>query len=249
MDVQSVAVVRDVDNLTQEEIFNILTDNGRLKGIYMKDGELYISASYILSGILKLGGINNGNGRQDIYDNRGNLIGRLDNNGLTFFYDYFPNGSSYSYKGVVISKNGVQYVQEAIFTDGTQAGYEEEPVITFSSSQDGMDGLFKNLDATKATIASAVLNNITKMLVSGDATFSSKPKFNNGLNVADGNVQFPGWKFNGRFLESTDGHVKIRDKDGIARLESGNFQIMYGLDLYLAGQSGSGDFGRRWEPI
>jgi phage minor structural protein len=249
LDVQSVAVVRDVDNLTQEEIFNILTDNGRLKGIYMKDGELYISASYILSGILKLGGINNGNGRQDIYDNRGNLIGRLDNNGLTFFYDYFPNGSSYSYKGVVISKNGVRYVQEAIFTDGTQAGYEEEPVITFSSSQDGMDGLFKNLDATKATIASAVLNNITKMLVSGDATFSSKPKFNNGLNVADGNVQFPGWKFNGRFLESTDGHVKIRDKDGIARLESGNFQIMYGLDLYLAGQSESGDFGDGGNPF
>lgn len=249
LDVQSVAVVRDVDNLTQEEIFNILTDNGRLKGIYMKDGELYISASYILSGILKLGGINNGNGRQDIYDNRGNLIGRLDNNGLTFFYDYFPNGSSYSYKGVVISKNGVQYVQEAIFTDDTQVGYEIEPVITFSSSQDGMDGLFKNLDAAKATIASAVLNNITKMLVSGDATFSSKPKFNNGLNVADGNVQFPGWKFNGRFLESADGHVKIRDKDGIARLESGNFQIMYGLDLYLAGQSGSGDFGDGGNPF
>ena len=249
LDVQSVAVVRDVDNLTQEEVFNILTDNGRLKGIYMKDGELYISASYILSGILKLGGINNGNGRQDIYDNRGNLIGRLDNNGLTFFYDYFPNGSSYSYKGVVISKNGVQYVKEAIFTDDTQVGYEIEPVITFSSSQDGMDGLFKNLDAAKATIASAVLNNITKMLVSGDATFSSKPKFNNGLNVADGNVQFPGWKFNGRFLESTDGHVKIRDKDGIARLESGNFQIMYGLDLHLAGQSGSGDFGDGGSPF
>lgn len=249
LDVQSVAVVRDVDNLTQEEIFNILTDNGRLKGIYMKDGELYVSASYILSGILKLGGINNGNGRQDIYDNRGNLIGRLDNNGLTFFYDYFPNGSSYSYKGVVISKNGIQYVQEAIFTDDTQVRYEIEPVITFSSSQDGMDGLFKNLDAAKATIASAVLNNITKMLVSGDATFSSKPKFNNGLNVADGNVQFPGWKFNGRFIESTDGHVKIRDKDGIARLESGNFQIMYGLDLHLAGQSGSGDFGDGGSPF
>lgn len=249
LDVQSVAVVRDIDNLTQEEVFNILTDNGRLKGIFMKDGELYISASYILSGILKLGGINNGNGRQDIYDNRGNLIGRLDNNGLTFFYDYFPNGSSYSYKGVVISKNGIQYVQEAIFTDDTQVGYEIEPVITFSSSQDGMDGLFKNLEAAKATIASAVLNNITKMLVSGDTTFSSKPKFNNGLNVADGNVQFPGWKFNGRFLESTDGHVKIRDKDGIARLESGNFQIMYGLDLYLAGQSGSGDFGDGGNPF
>ena len=150
LDIQSVAVVRDVDNLTQEEVFNILTDNGRLQGIFMKDGELYISASFILSGILKLGGINNGNGRQDIYDNRGNLIGRLDNNGLTFFYDYFANGSTYSYKGVVISKDGIRYVQEAIFTDDTQVGYEVEPVITFSSNQDGMDGMFKSLDAAKA---------------------------------------------------------------------------------------------------
>lgn len=249
LDIQSVAVVRDVDNLTQEEIFNILTDNGRLKGIYMKDGELYISASYILSGILKLGGINNGNGRQDIYDNRGNLIGRLDNNGLTFFYDYYERDSIVEYSGVEINKNGIRYVREASFEDDVEVNYVTEPVISFSSSQDGMDGLFKNLDATKATIANAVLNNITKMLVSGDATFSSKPKFNNGLNVADGNVQFPGWKFNGRFLESTDGHVKIRDKDGVARLESGNFQIMYGLDLHLAGQSGSGDFGDGGNPF
>lgn len=250
LDVQSVAVVRDVDNLTQEEIFNILTDNGRLKGIYMKDGELYVSASYILSGILKLGGINNGNGRQDIYDNRGNLIGRLDNNGLTFFYDYFPNGSSYSYKGVVISKNGIQYVQEAIFTDDTQVGYEIEPVITFSSSQDGMDGLFKNLEAAKATIASAVLNNITKMLVSGDATFSKTPVFNNGINVAHGIAKFTGWQMNGRFIESYDGNLKIRDKDGIQRIDARDLQIMYGLDLYLSGQTGGdGDFGDGGNPF
>lgn len=50
LDVQSVAVVRDVDNLTQEEIFNILTDNGRLQGIFMKDGMLYLNGSYIKSG-------------------------------------------------------------------------------------------------------------------------------------------------------------------------------------------------------
>lgn len=250
LDVQSVAVVRDIDNLTQEEVFNILTDNGRLKGIFMKDGELYISASFILSGILKLGGINNGNGRQDIYDNRGNLIGRLDNNGLTFFYDYFPNGSSYSYKGVVISKNGIQYVQEAIFTDDTQVGYEIEPVITFSSSQDGMDGLFKNLEAAKATIASAVLNNITKMLVSGDATFSKTPVFNDGINVAHGIAKFTGWQMNGRFIESYDGNLKIRDKDGIQRIDARDLQIMYGLDLYLSGQTGGGgDFGDGGNPF
>lgn len=50
LDIQTIAVVRDVDNLTQEEIFNILTDNGRLQGIFMKDGMLYLNGSYIKSG-------------------------------------------------------------------------------------------------------------------------------------------------------------------------------------------------------
>lgn len=50
LDIQTIAVVRDVDNLTQEEIFNILTDNGRLQGIFMRDGMLYINGSYIKSG-------------------------------------------------------------------------------------------------------------------------------------------------------------------------------------------------------
>lgn len=50
LDIQTIAVVRDVDNLTQEEIFNILTDNGRLQGIFMRDGMLYLNGSYIKSG-------------------------------------------------------------------------------------------------------------------------------------------------------------------------------------------------------
>ncbi len=41
-----------IDAQTQTDIFNKLTNNGALKGIYMKDGELYINASYLLTGIL-----------------------------------------------------------------------------------------------------------------------------------------------------------------------------------------------------
>ena len=47
LDMQTVAIVRDIDNLTQEEVFNILTDNGRLQGIFMKNGMLYVNGSYI----------------------------------------------------------------------------------------------------------------------------------------------------------------------------------------------------------
>ena len=249
IDYQTIPVLLDIAALSKDDILDLITDNGKWQGFYKgPDGHIYISFEAARGGLMKLGGVNNGNGRQEIYDNRGNLIGRLDNTGLTFYYSYSQQGQNYSYTGITLNKDGLIYV-EGSYTDEIYINTVYEYILSFNSSQTGVDGDFKNLDAAKATIASAVLNNITKMLVSGDATFSSKPKFNNGLNVADGNVQFPGWKFNGRFLESTDGHVKIRDKDGIARLESGNFQIMYGLDLHLAGQSGSGDFGDGGNPF
>lgn len=249
LDMQSIPIVVDAASLTKDQLLDIITDHGKWQGFYKgPDGHVYVSFEAARGGLMKLGGVNNGNGRQEIYDNKGNLIGRFDNTGLTFYYKYSQQGQNYSYTGITLNKDGLIYV-EGSYTDGIYIDTVYEYILSFNSSQTGVDGDFKNLDAAKATIASAVLNNITKMLVSGDATFSSKPKFNNGLNVADGNVQFPGWKFNGRFLESADGHVKIRDKDGIARLESGNFQIMYGLDLYLAGQSGSGDFGDGGNPF
>lgn len=256
MDMQSVAVIRDADdNLTQEEVFNILTNNGTAQGIFMLNGQLYINMSYLQTGILKLGGVKNGNGQQDIYNNAGDLIGRIDNNGVTFFYEYQESGSGYSYKGVEFSKTGIRYVQEAIFTDDTAVTFETIPVIKFNSNQDGMDGNFDELDAenanvTNATIGNAILYNITKMLVSGDAKFSGKPEFSTGLNVIGGNVKFPGWGFNGRFIESLDGNVKLRDKDNIAQLDSKNFRIKYGLDLHLSGQTGSGDdFGDGGKPF
>ena len=45
--------VNDLDKkLTQEEIFNRLTNNGAIQGLFMKDGQLFVNASYILTGIL-----------------------------------------------------------------------------------------------------------------------------------------------------------------------------------------------------
>lgn len=53
LDMQGVAVVRDIDNLTQEEVFNILTNNGASQGIYMQDGNLYINGTYIKGGTIQ----------------------------------------------------------------------------------------------------------------------------------------------------------------------------------------------------
>ena len=41
--------------LTQTEVFNRLTDNGATKGIYMTNGQLYINATYLKSGIISDG--------------------------------------------------------------------------------------------------------------------------------------------------------------------------------------------------
>ena len=58
LDMQSIAVVVDVDALTHEDIFSLLTKNGALQGIYMSGGQLYINGTY-----MRIGKIASKNGR------------------------------------------------------------------------------------------------------------------------------------------------------------------------------------------
>lgn len=120
LDMQSVAVVIDVDNLTQTDIVNILSNNGAWKGLYYKNGQLYISFSAALGGELALGGANNENGIQRIYDSSGNVIVVADTEGITvysedgtpktrmsdegsiYFKEYYENGNTLRYKGIIV---------------------------------------------------------------------------------------------------------------------------------------------------
>lgn len=80
----------DVDNaiseydisLGQPEIFNKLTNNGKNKGIYIQDGELYVNASYILSGVLA-GKLINGKGL-NVTDKDGQVTLKIDDNGNVY---------------------------------------------------------------------------------------------------------------------------------------------------------------------
>ena len=56
-------------SLGQPEIFNKLTNGGKEQGIYIKDGKLYINATYILSGTLA-GNLINGRGLKVIDDDK-----------------------------------------------------------------------------------------------------------------------------------------------------------------------------------
>lgn len=46
------AAKQAVENQTQTDIFNKLTNNGDIKGLFMKDGQLYINVSYLATGVI-----------------------------------------------------------------------------------------------------------------------------------------------------------------------------------------------------
>ena len=69
---------------TNEQVFNMLTNNGAIKGMYMENGELYFSFTYAHGGTLKLGGSNNGNGLLSILNASGSQVGYIDNTGVHF---------------------------------------------------------------------------------------------------------------------------------------------------------------------
>ena len=73
-DQQTWQVAVDVGMLTQEQIVEILSNDGEFKGLYYKNGQLYISFSAALGGELTLGDVNNGNGKLVIRDSAGNQV-------------------------------------------------------------------------------------------------------------------------------------------------------------------------------
>lgn len=81
-DYQTFPIAVDVASLTQEQIVNILSDDGKFKGLYYEKDEsgnqtLFISFNAMKGGVISLGGTNNGNGQLKIYDADGNQISRL----------------------------------------------------------------------------------------------------------------------------------------------------------------------------
>lgn len=79
LDIQTIPILIDVDALTHEEILNLLTNDGAIKGIYKEGNQLYISFTYAKGGTLKLGGLNNGYGTFEVYDADGNVICKINN--------------------------------------------------------------------------------------------------------------------------------------------------------------------------
>lgn len=109
LDTQSISVLTDVSELTQEQIVKILSANGAWKGLYYDNGHLYISFDAALGGTLTLGGKNNGNGKLSILDADGNEVGHIDNTGVNFTTGTFSGelkAASGTFKGDITGASG-----------------------------------------------------------------------------------------------------------------------------------------------
>lgn len=112
-DYQTFSVTVDVASLTQEQIVDILSDGGKFKGLYYGKDEsgnqtLYISFNAAKGGTLVLGGKNNGDGTQILYDANGKRVSKSDNDGTLYYKTYTDENN---YTGFLFNKNGISFVE------------------------------------------------------------------------------------------------------------------------------------------
>lgn len=139
LDEESIPLVMDVEALTHEQIFNLLTNNGAIKGIYKEGNQLYISFTYAKGGELALGGKNNGNGVFKMYDENNNVIGTWDKDGI--------NATKGTFSG------------ELKAASGTFTGRLEGVTGTFSGELKAATGTFTGICSNVVAPYTASLNN------------------------------------------------------------------------------------------
>lgn len=169
MDMQSVAVVIDVDNLTQSQIVEILSNDGAWKGLYYKNGQLYISFSAALGGELTLGGEKNGNGYLKIKDANNAAKGLIDRSGYAVFTSYEENSKYMKYTGVQFSSDGIFPVDiKKFFDDEVDIEIENSENWGISWNDNSM-----NVYATEVSAETGTFENLT---VANPASFAKSPK-------------------------------------------------------------------------
>ena len=169
MDMQSVAVVIDIDNLTQEQIVSILTNDGVWKGLYYSNGRLYVSLDALLGGTVTLGGKKNGNGYLKIKDASNAVKGLIDRSGYTVFTSYEENSEYMKYTGVQFSSDG-------IFPVDIKKFFGDEVDIEIENSENWGISWDDNSLTVHATEVSADTGTFENLTVTNPASFAKSPK-------------------------------------------------------------------------
>lgn len=198
MDMQSVAVVIDIDNLTQEQIVSILTNDGAWKGLYYSNGRLYVSLDALLGGTVTLGGKKNGNGYLKIKDASNAVKGLIDRSGYTVFTSYEENSEYMKYTGVQFSSDGLFPVNVEKFFDNTVDTEITELELWSIDWSDGLSidasyGSFDELNCYGGNLIPDMLKisdvfTVKKALATGDffyAEFQKELSCRGGIRIYD----------------------------------------------------------------
>lgn len=198
-DYQTYSVAVDVASLTQEQIVDILSDDGKFKGLYYEKDEsgnttLFISFNAMKGGTISLGGANNGNGQLKIYDDDGNLVSRLGYTG------YVVHNKSTGKPMVSLNTAGLR-----LYTDYTDSENYNALVL-------GKYGLF----------AQKVQNKVIELWMEGDTSKKWEGYIirylNNKVRINTNSLFTDGCELGANFL--TDGNATV---NGTAALKGGAY--------------------------
>ena len=198
MDMQSVAVVIDVAALTQEQIVEILSNDGEFKGLYYLNGHLYISFDALMGSAAILGGTKNRNGYLKIKDVDNTVKGLIDRSGYTVFTNYEENSKYMKYTGVQFSNDGLFPVNVEKFFDNTVDTEITEPELWSIDWSDGLSidasyGSFDELNCYGGNLIPDMLKisdvfTVKKALATGDfiyAEFQKELSCRGGIRIYD----------------------------------------------------------------
>lgn len=187
-DYQTFSVAVDVASLTQEQIVDILSDDGKFKGLYYEKDEsgnqtLFISFNAMKGGVISLGGTNNGNGQLKIYDANGNQISRL------------------GYTGYVVLNKNTGNPMVSLNTAGLRLYTDYTDADNYNALMLGKYGLY----------AQKVQNNVPELWMEGDTSKKWEGYIvrylNNKVRINTNSLFTDGCELGANF--STDGSATI----------------------------------------
>lgn len=167
-DQQTWQVAVDVGMLTQEQIVEILSNDGEFKGLYYLNGHLYISLDALMGNAAILGGAKNGNGYLKIKDKKGTVKGLIDYSGYTAFTSYEENSTRMKYTGICFSDTGINPVSAEKYFSSTAD-------IEYVETAWGIDWTAEELNIS-ATEVSADTGTFGDLTVTNPASFAKSPK-------------------------------------------------------------------------
>lgn len=205
-DYQTYSVAVDVASLTQEQIVDILSDDGKFKGLYYEKDEsgnttLYISFNAMKGGVISLGGTNNGNGQLKIYDADGNQISRL------------------GYTGYVVLNKNTGKPMVSLNTAGLRLYTDYTDADNYNALMLGKYGLY----------AQKVQNNVPELWMEGDTSKKWEGYIvrylNNKVRINTNSLFTDGCELGANF--STDGSATIGKSLSVGGNSTVNGTLMF----------------------